>query len=319
MSKASSNRNAKMPFKTSKNAAEHHNHQQQTKKSLHHNPVISKPRAMSQNNDQMMTEINKMAKRAKSCSISNSRPSNNSTGVIGKNANSKFKNSQQLVHNQNNGQLGFSHPSDQAMVMDYFYLRLKNPSKQASTILQCRNPATMFQQSENNKENNSYKSNSVFKFNSSSNISSNTSSSALSSSFNDSDTLSYLIEKLSDYYDIMSTKRKDTSANCLHFCPDIIEQQIGYCILNETHKYNTITEKYWEKFTHNVMLHPDNIKIGKHFNVNSATWNQIANDFAKNRELAIQFGAVLQFKLDNTVESLQISAFIFDCFYREKV
>ena len=98
MSKASSNWTAKMPFKTSK-------HAEPTKQ------ILTRPRAISQN-DQIMKEISQMAKRTqRSCSISNTK--------------SKLptKSDQQLSKSST---LGFSHPSDLALLQEYFSSRVNS-------------------------------------------------------------------------------------------------------------------------------------------------------------------------------------------------
>ena len=88
-----------------------------------------------------------------------------------------------------------------------------------------------------------------------------------------------------------------------------------HCITNETHEFNTIHEKYWIKYT-KTKLQSENLKSGKQFNINSKSWEQIANDFSTKRQLVMQFGALLQFKLANRIESFQRAAFVFDCFYQ---
>ena len=130
-----------MPFKTSK-------HAEPTKQ------ILTRPRAISQN-DQIMKEISQMAKRTRSCSISNTKL----------NKSSKVPQSS----------IGFSHPSDQALLQKYFSSRVHSYDNIATS------------------------------------------------------TLGFIIERLSTYNEVDASKQKSAShASCHLFCPDIIEQQIGY-------------------------------------------------------------------------------------------
>lgn len=126
--------------------------------------------------------------------------------------------------------------------------------------------------------------------------------------------LVHLLSRLESHFNPDNQAKK---ASCSLFCPDIIEQQIGYCVNNESIPKNIIKEKYWKHYTR-TMIHPSNQASAKQYGITSKSWNEFGtNDkFENSRIEALKYGLFLQHRLEHSGESFLIASCMFDQFFQ---
>jgi len=124
--------------------------------------------------------------------------------------------------------------------------------------------------------------------------------------------LDHLLNRLESHFNPDNQVKK---ASCSLFCPDIIEQQIGYCVNNESIPKNIIKEKYWKHYTQ-IMIHPSNKASAKQYGITSKSWHEFGtnNKFENARIEALKYGLFLQHRLEHGGESFLIASCLFDQF-----